>query len=219
MALMAGDLDDDLRSRAAGEAHKLAGCLGTFGFGEGSRIARDLELVFAVAEAPRHAEVPQLAALLVALRNELEPTDAPAPSAERPDDPVDAATVLLVDEDDDLAVRLRDAAASAGVRCVAVASPAAAREFLAAQRPDAVLLDVGLRDHSAAMSLLADLSSESGSPPVLVLTAEGRFTDRVEAARHGAAGFLDKSLPLPAVIEALRASLSAPTTGPRSSES
>jgi HPt (histidine-containing phosphotransfer) domain-containing protein len=42
-ALAAGRLDDDLRTRARDEAHRLAGALGTFGMPAGSRHARALE--------------------------------------------------------------------------------------------------------------------------------------------------------------------------------
>ena len=38
-----GELDEDGRRRAQGEAHKLAGTLGTYGFSQGSYLARELE--------------------------------------------------------------------------------------------------------------------------------------------------------------------------------
>ena len=45
-ALLDGRLETDLRREAEREAHKLAGSLTTFGFPEGSRLARDMEQTF-----------------------------------------------------------------------------------------------------------------------------------------------------------------------------
>lgn len=42
-ALIAGELSEELKKEAIQEAHKLAGSLGTFGFAEGSSIARQIE--------------------------------------------------------------------------------------------------------------------------------------------------------------------------------
>src|SRR5439155_25490702 len=42
VALLAGTLEDDERHLAIGEAHKLAGSLGSFGLDEGSRLAAEM---------------------------------------------------------------------------------------------------------------------------------------------------------------------------------
>ncbi len=44
-AAAAGNLSEDLRKQAAGDAHKFAGSLGMYGYDEGTRIARDLEVL------------------------------------------------------------------------------------------------------------------------------------------------------------------------------
>src|SRR5919205_1097885 len=46
LALHRDELDPALRERAGHEAHKLAGSVGTFGFPEGTRLARELERFF-----------------------------------------------------------------------------------------------------------------------------------------------------------------------------
>src|SRR4029453_17243876 len=50
-ALLEGALEDALRQHAEHEAHKLTGSLGTFGFAQGSRLAREMEHLLQ-AEAP-----------------------------------------------------------------------------------------------------------------------------------------------------------------------
>ena len=55
-ALRAGTLDDAQRDEARGEAHRLAGALGSFGMPEGSEHARALELALTDAPDPAHAD-------------------------------------------------------------------------------------------------------------------------------------------------------------------
>ena len=43
--LLKGSIDGELRRKAEGEAHKLAGSLGTFGFDDASRDAREIEVL------------------------------------------------------------------------------------------------------------------------------------------------------------------------------
>ena len=43
VAVLEAALDDDLRRKAEEEAHKLVGSVGTFGFGEGTKMARQIE--------------------------------------------------------------------------------------------------------------------------------------------------------------------------------
>jgi HPt (histidine-containing phosphotransfer) domain-containing protein len=44
-AAEAGTLDDALRTEGIGNAHKLAGSLGMYGYDEGTRIAREMEML------------------------------------------------------------------------------------------------------------------------------------------------------------------------------
>lgn len=50
-ASSAGSIPDDLRKEANGTAHKLAGALGMYGYDEGTRIARELEIMLAAEGA------------------------------------------------------------------------------------------------------------------------------------------------------------------------
>lgn len=64
LALGNRSLTPELRRLAAGEAHKLAGSLGTFGFPEGSRLARKMEDLLQTEPALSHAESGYLVQLL-----------------------------------------------------------------------------------------------------------------------------------------------------------
>jgi HPt (histidine-containing phosphotransfer) domain-containing protein len=71
-ALASGLLGPELRAQAAGEAHKLAGSLGTFGFPEGSRLARAMEERLTADTDLDRDDSEGLSQLLVQLRSELE---------------------------------------------------------------------------------------------------------------------------------------------------
>ncbi|CCG02699.1 response regulator [Blastococcus saxobsidens] len=204
VALLNGELTEELRQQAAREAHKLAGSLGMFGLPEGSRVARELEHLFETATALDHRRVPQLSALTLELRRELErpavPAAAPAVRGDRRGS--DRGAVLVVDDDEDFAAGIAAVAASVGLREEVAGSPAAARLAIARRRPDLVLLDLGFPGGSDdALALLAELSA--ARLPVFALTVRDTFTDRVEVARRGAVGFLEKSLSPSQVIEAV----------------
>jgi len=65
----AGTLSDELRQEAGSAAHKLAGSLGMYGFDEGTRIAREMEVLLGDA-AP---DVARLGDLVAALRKAILP--------------------------------------------------------------------------------------------------------------------------------------------------
>jgi two-component system, OmpR family, response regulator len=75
-ALKTGTLSKAQRQAAAGDAHKLAGSLGMFGFPEGSRLGQAIEHWFETATGTQDIE--QLQALVTALHQELEHPPQPS---------------------------------------------------------------------------------------------------------------------------------------------
>lgn len=235
--VLAGSLDEKLRTHAVREAHKLAGSLGTFGFARASELARDIESVLQ-ADGSLRSEGPRLAELILSLRQQLEkegpsdgmPDGEPAAGREGTE-PVQASSdgadeahawtaaeteagqpagpgILIVDDDAELGARLVAEARAGGLDARAVQDPADARSVIAAERPDVVLLDLGFHDGTErALDLLSDLSEKDPSLPVLVLTVSDGFTDRLEVARRGGSGFLSKSIGPERVLAAVRDSL------------
>ncbi len=70
--LLDGRLETDLRREAEREAHKLAGSLTTFGFPEGSRLARDIEQSFQADSPLESKDALHLSEKVVSLRQALE---------------------------------------------------------------------------------------------------------------------------------------------------
>src|SRR5205085_10763484 len=69
-ALRAGSLGDELRQRAQHEAHTLAGSIGSVGFFEGSRLARQAERLLQDGAELGPAQAQTLMALAAALRRQ-----------------------------------------------------------------------------------------------------------------------------------------------------
>jgi HPt (histidine-containing phosphotransfer) domain-containing protein len=70
-ASAAGSLDEQLRTEAASSAHKLAGSLGMYGYDEGTRVARELEVMLSEAEP----DAARLSPLILELRAAVFPTE------------------------------------------------------------------------------------------------------------------------------------------------
>ena len=194
-AVLDGELDEDLRARAERDAHKLAGSLGMFGFPTGSALAREVEQTLATPEGPSLADVPRLAELVLALRDEFD-ARACAGTDEKAVNPApEGISVLLVGADTALTERLWKEALGRNLRPRRAATSAEARRLATAETPDAVVLDVNFTKTGAAddLELLDDLSNREPPVPVVVLTGSEAFVDRVEAARRGARGFVART--------------------------
>jgi DNA-binding NarL/FixJ family response regulator len=71
-------------------------------------------------------------------------------------------------------------------------------------RPQAMLLDLGLPEMSG-LQVLERLATHESAPAVIVLTGDETEETQLDAARHGAKGFLCKSQASSALPEAIRA--------------
>ena len=102
--------------------------------------------------------------------------------------------ILLVDDDDDIReVAQMSLEMTAGWEVVAAASGAQALRLAAAERPDAILLDVmmpGMDGPDTARALRA--APETADIPVVLLTAKVQAADRRRFDDLGVAGILSK---------------------------
>jgi diguanylate cyclase (GGDEF)-like protein len=203
-ALLEGDLTDELRLKAEQEAHKLAGSVGSFGFKEASRLALEIERSVRSGSNLGEAQAFSLLQTAAALRRELE--SRPAGHATEPPVPAgDSRPVLLVvDSDKVLTEQLAEEARSREFVVELASDLSAARELLERCRPDVVLLDLSLpQDARNSLQLLEELAARDPAVPTLILTWHDSLIDRVEVARRGGSGFLQKPLPPSEVLDAV----------------
>jgi CheY-like chemotaxis protein len=207
LALREGRLDAELRRAAEHEAHKLAGAAGTFGFAEGTRLAREAEQML---EGSDPLDARRLGDLAAALRRELErPIGAlpPAPAAAPPI--ARARHVLAVDDDPIVLAMLRALLGAHGMRMTALDDPRRLLDALERERPDLLLVDYEMPHASGAeLCRLVRADPRWSTLPVLVLT--GRVDDdtiqRVLSA--GADGCVAKPFEGPELIARIEERLS-----------
>jgi len=99
--------------------------------------------------------------------------------------------LLLIDDDSELCELLGRWLTQEGFQVSACHDGQSARQSLAGQAPDAVVLDVMLPDGSG-LELLKQLRSEHPQLPVLMLSARGEPLDRILGLELGADDYLAK---------------------------
>lgn len=102
--------------------------------------------------------------------------------------------VLIVDDDTDTLRALSQLVSQEGFTTAAAASLAEARQHMAQQRPDVVLLDLVLPDGDG-MDLFQDVESRAATEIVLI-TGHASIETTVQALRLGAADYLIKPINL-----------------------
>lgn len=203
----------ELRSSAQQEAHNLAGSLGTFGFTEGSRLARKIELLLQSSQTFSESEARHLNELVKALRQEMDfPPAALVSLAQSHQD--ERSLLLIVDSDRLLAEQLINEAEIRGLRAEAVTNLAQARLAIARELPHLVLLDLAVTEYGYnlaplqdGLNFLAELRKRHPLVPVLVFTDRDNLAERLEVARLGGRAFLHKPIPPAQVLETVTQAL------------
>jgi two-component system phosphate regulon response regulator OmpR len=105
-----------------------------------------------------------------------------------------ARHLLIVDDDDRIRELLKEYLARAGFRVTAAAGGAAARKLIGSLDFDLAVFDVMMpgEDGFSLTRWLRDQKGPAGRTPVLMLTAMGEPTDRIEGLKLGADDYLAK---------------------------
>jgi len=114
-------------------------------------------------------------------------------------------TLLLVEDDDATRQALRRDLVARGYRVDDVSDGSAALARWESRRPDAVLLDLGLPDTDG--SVLIRRFRRDAATPILVLSARGAETTKVEALELGADDYVTKPFGMAELHARLRAVL------------
>jgi diguanylate cyclase (GGDEF)-like protein len=209
-ALLQDSLDTEIVNRGYQDAHKLAGSLGMFGFHFGSHLASQIEQLLQIGVSLTTEQKLNLSELVVALRSELQQVSTKVDNVNSQDDSQGASlnsyvspVLLIVHQDDSVASELAVLATSRGISHQKAANPTIARELIQGQRPDAVVLDLTNSVREEGLKLLAELNCLTPSVPVLVITTQDNFIDRVQVTRLGGQAFIHNSTSPTVIIEAV----------------
>ncbi|MEB3232991.1 MAG: diguanylate cyclase, partial [Leptolyngbyaceae bacterium] len=117
---------------------------------------------------------------------------------------LEAVQLLIVDDDVSLSEEIRSLATVRNIHTRLATTLSDARSLVQYYRPDMVLLDLCFPNTAEdGLSFLAELSQIDTSIPVIVFTSQHGLTDRLNAARLGAKGFLQKPISANSVFDVL----------------
>ncbi|MBE9228451.1 response regulator [Phormidium sp. LEGE 05292] len=211
-ALKAGKLTRELQQQAEREAHTLIGSLGSFGLEEASQISRQIQQILKQPSLD-YSEAKQLKELIKKLRlsmsgeyqieNTLEVTKNKATYLTS-----DSANLLIVDDDLILAEHIANEAITWGIQAEVATNLQQAKKLILKQQPDVVLLDLSFAEIGEnGLEFLEELHNKYPEILVLVFTARDQLSDRVQAARLGSKGFLQKPIAPSQVLAAISQTL------------
>jgi two-component system KDP operon response regulator KdpE len=120
-------------------------------------------------------------------------------------------TVLIVDDEPPIRRLLRVALDRAAYRVIEAASGAEALHLLAAEKPEVVLLDLGLPDRDGLE--LIPLMLKQGRVTILIVSARDATEEKVAALDLGAADYVTKPFDTEELLARVRAALRHRLTG------
>ena len=104
-----------------------------------------------------------------------------------------SATLLIIDDDEVVRVRLASYLEAKGFQLLQAPSGAQALELLDSGKPDLLICDLRMSDMSG-LDLIRQLRAQGSETPVILLSDSGSTTDAVQSLRLGAADYLIKPL-------------------------
>jgi len=194
IALEQDKLDKDLRDQGYMQAHRLTGSLAPLEFPEGTAIARQIEEML-------NSDFPLVsfnAELLGQLITELEQITL-NPSPKSPEMPLLASPhsplplLLIIDDNAFLTQVIQLEAEIRGMRVQTALDLTTAREKIAKEAPDVILLDMMFPNSTEnGLGLLDELIQREKKIPTVMMTATSGLSARVMAARKGSCSFIEK---------------------------
>lgn len=194
-----------LQAQATQQAHTLAGSLGSFGFAQGSQIARQIESLLAKPSL-KAKHLKQLQELVSTLRRVI---DVPASrtnsvSLESTELRVNQPLLLLVSHDRALTDAINKDLFFWNYQSTVVCNPKAVAKLCEHEAPSLVLLDLECFDSmETGLELLASFQHYSPAIPAIVLTDRTELGERLEIVRRGGRLLLPRSTAASQVLEAI----------------
>ncbi|WP_449417262.1 response regulator [Phormidium nigroviride] len=210
-SLLAGNIENHLQEAAKNEAHKLAGSMGSFGYQEGSKLARSAEHLLMNNSPLSGEDITKFSELVTALQQEIT---KPSVTLIAPSTPTFLSQrLLVVDDDIVLTERLKAESEAWGLRIKIASNLTNARALLALSMPDVMLLDLSFAEtEEDGLTLLQEVTKRSPHLPIIVFTGRDSLADRLAVSRLGARQFLHKPATTKQIFDAISRVLPQPKT-------
>ncbi len=125
------------------------------------------------------------------------------------------ARILVVDDEPDIRVLLKDILEDEGYQVDVAEHARAANEIRSRSRPDLVLLDIWMPEIDGVTLLKQWKAGGSDQCPVVMMSGHGTVETAVEATRYGAVDFVEKPLSLAKLLSTVKSALSTGSNVPR----
>jgi DNA-binding response OmpR family regulator len=185
-------IEDETWQQARSVAHKLSGALGVFGMSEGSQIAQAIEQILKSDLPLSRTQIQHLSSLVSSLRLLLTESSS-SPFLEKPLVRHNSASMLVVNDDRQIAERLVKLASASGIRIQLVATLSEAKSALTRSEIDVVLLVFSLADATEeSLTSLVEIINTIPPMPTLLLMSCDDLILRLKASRLGNRVFFQK---------------------------
>jgi diguanylate cyclase (GGDEF)-like protein len=182
-ALQAGGLTYQQQETAREEAHRLAGGLGTFGYYEGSKLAKQIETCLQASPPLNHGVLEKLSKSLLALKQSLAVALAPVQPSEQAV-PTSFYRLLAVAVPQELLAEIQQASYGEGWQINAVENQGLLSQLLPKPHPDAVLLALdSTQPLLERLKVLQDIKHLYPDASVVVVTDQDSLEERVQVVR------------------------------------
>jgi DNA-binding response OmpR family regulator len=199
----------NLQAQAVQQAHTLAGSLGSFGFPEGSKLAKEIESVLAKPTLKPKA-LQRLRELVSKLRRVI---DLPAsstdsfcsePIAIQPRSKLPQPLILIVSRDRTFIEPLQKEIPLWSYQSTIASTPKSAAKLCENESLSLVLLDLDCFDSlETGLELLSSFQTYSPAIPTIVFTARNDLAERLEVARRGGRLLLERATSTSQMLEAI----------------
>lgn len=193
------------------DAHRLAGGLGTVGYPQGSDLAREIEQLLMEDTNLEAVDQTRLFQLLAELEDATRkpPIALPSSSFLSMESTTAVQTdansfVMLISNDHGVIDTIQQAVLLQRLQLEVLVDALTACDRIDQRTPNLVLLDgASAFQNGNELGLLGELKRRFAAIPVLFLTEQDRFDERVAVTRLGGAGYLLKTAPLETVMQAI----------------
>jgi DNA-binding response OmpR family regulator len=187
----------ELQQLARATAHKLGGSLGSFGFTEGSKIAKKIEKLLETTLIYESDRIQKLRELVENLRRELENQSLEKAARWQLDQNI---LLLIMDEESELTQQLAVTAAAWGMQTAIACTLSQIKDFLQQKSPAVVLISLSFPQDNR-LQLLQAIQHQMPSLPIIAIIEKGDFKDRLELIHQGVNLILEYPVTAVQVIE------------------
>lgn len=203
-ALTTGNLTLEQQKKAREEAHRLAGGLGTFGYGRGSELMHQIECLLVDLRSPGQQEAIQMAQLMVKLKQELQKPATPTVFAPQPCSPSLMPLVVVLDTDLAFIAALTQDAGRWNLQIEGIQTQSIDQFEPPQIAPDAILLNLHQTEIiEDGLALLQTCKRCWPEIPVIALANRDNLSDRVAVSRMGDVRFMSRPVTTAQILESL----------------